>query len=97
MFATIVNIWRIDNVINGRSLRPNDAMIANGDEVYPLKRSSTDTTKRDILNRFVASVELFFFHWYQFGAITGPILGLRPTNERRRYKVTPSLIGWAQT
>ena len=30
--------------------------------------------------------------WY-----TGMILGLRPANERRRYKVTPSLIGWAQT
>ena len=25
------------------------------------------------------------------------ILGLRTANERRRYKVTPSLIGWAQT
>ena len=25
------------------------------------------------------------------------ILDLRPTIERRRYKVTPSLIGWAQT
>ena len=25
------------------------------------------------------------------------ILGLHPTNERRRYKVTPSHIGWAQT
>ena len=24
-------------------------------------------------------------------------LGLRPANERRRYKVTPSLIGWVQT
>ena len=24
-------------------------------------------------------------------------LGLRQANERRRYKVTPSLIGWAQT
>ena len=28
---------------------------------------------------------------------TGMILGLRPANERRRYKVTPSLIGWVQT
>ena len=27
----------------------------------------------------------------------GLILGLRPANERCRYKVTPSLIGWAQT
>ena len=26
----------------------------------------------------------------------GLILGLRPANERSRYKVTPSLIGWAQ-
>ena len=25
------------------------------------------------------------------------IVGLCPANERRRYKVTPSLIGWAQT
>ena len=25
------------------------------------------------------------------------ILGLRPASERRRYKVTPSLIGWAKT
>ena len=29
--------------------------------------------------------------------IAGLILGLRPTNERRRYVVTTSLIGWAQT
>ena len=28
---------------------------------------------------------------------TGLILGLRPANERCRYFVTPSLIGWAQT
>ena len=28
---------------------------------------------------------------------SGLILGLHPANERRRYKVTPSLIGWAQT
>ena len=27
----------------------------------------------------------------------GPILGLRPVNERRPYKVTASFIGWAQT
>ena len=23
--------------------------------------------------------------------------GLRPANERRRYKVTPSLVGWSPT
>ena len=30
-------------------------------------------------------------------SVTGLIQGLQPANERRRYKVTPSLIGWAQT
>ena len=29
--------------------------------------------------------------------IAGLILGLCPANERRHYRVTPSLIGWAQT
>ena len=27
---------------------------------------------------------------------TGMVLGLRPANERRRYFVTTSLIGWVQ-
>ena len=30
------------------------------------------------------------------GPISGLILGLHQANERRRYKVTLSLIGWAQ-
>ena len=30
-------------------------------------------------------------------ALSRLILGLRPANEGRRYKVMPSLIGWAQT
>ena len=29
--------------------------------------------------------------------ISGLILGLRPANKRRRYKVTPSLTGYTQT
>ena len=29
--------------------------------------------------------------------ITGLILGLRPANERRHYKWTPFILGWAQT
>ena len=29
--------------------------------------------------------------------ITGLILGMRIANERRRHKVAPFLIGWAQT
>ena len=30
-------------------------------------------------------------------SVPGLILGVRPANERRRYTVTPSLIGWVQT
>ena len=32
----------------------------------------------------------------QYDMMTGLILGLRPANERRRYFVTTSLIGWVQ-
>ena len=38
------------------------------------------------------NIALFFFHF-----CAGLILDLYPANERHRYKVTPSLIGWAQT
>ena len=34
---------------------------------------------------------------YIMDTVAGLILGLCQTNERRRYKVTPSLIGWAET
>ena len=41
--------------------------------------------------------------WWRFhdeisswSANSGLILGLHPANKKRRYKVTPSLIGWAQ-
>ena len=44
------------------------------------------------INLSLAPVYTPLYHMY-----TGLILGLRPANERRRYKVTPSLIGWAQT
>ena len=54
------------------------------------------------------SVRYMFWHsqwkprwWDQQGVKilqnTGLVLGLRPANGRRRYKVTPSLIGWGQT
>ena len=35
--------------------------------------------------------------WLFVNEIPGLILGLHPANERQCYKVTPSLIGWAQT
>ena len=34
---------------------------------------------------------------YSANNASGLILGLRPANERRRYKLIPSVIGWAQT
>ena len=37
---------------------------------------------------------IFLTRWI---GTTGLFLGLRLANERRRYKITPSLIGWAQT
>ena len=42
------------------------------------------------LDLYTASVAESLYH-------TGQILGMCPANERRRYKATPFLIGWAQT
>ena len=36
------------------------------------------------------------FSFFVIYSNSGLILGLRPANERRRYKVTPPLINWAQ-
>ena len=43
------------------------------------------------------SVMKMTFGRFWCGNTSGLNLGLRPANERRRYKITPSLIGWAQT
>ena len=43
-------------------------------------------------NKNFTIMKSFLLQW-----MSGLILGLRPANERRCYKVTPSLIGWAQT
>ena len=47
--------------------------------------------------RKICSQQKLLYIWGQFGSAPQLSLGLRPANERRRYKVTPSLIGWAQT
>ena len=43
-------------------------------------------------NSQIKGIFIMSLLWYN----TGLILGLHPANERRRYKVTPSLIGRAQ-
>ena len=40
---------------------------------------------------------IYIYIYFIDNTITGLILGLRLANERRRYEVTPSLIGWVQT
>ena len=46
--------------------------------------------------RKIIQVKCIFIR-FQLWSTTGLLLGLRPANERRRYKVTPSLICWAQS
>ena len=43
------------------------------------------------------SENIVFIDISAFLHTAGLILDLRPASERRHYKVTPSLIGWAQT
>ena len=44
----------------------------------------------------VLMIIVYIIHFFQLFT-SGMILGLHPASERRCYKVTPSLIGWAQT
>ena len=57
------------------------------DDVTPLEQKVSDDVSRHKQN--VAKEE--------DQVNTGPVLGLHPANKRRRYKVTPSLIGWVRT
>ena len=72
--------------------------------VYTCARRYRISTFCDIL----ISLVLLLYYRYAFntrfihiktsnGNTTGLILGLRPANERRRYFVATSLIGWVQT
>ena len=51
----------------------------------------------NIKAKFRPSYDIYFEAWLVSSYTPGLVLVLRPANERRRYKVTPSLIGWAHT
>ena len=61
------------------------------------KLCSTQGSRQLILKRrgYFKYMTNGFLQWNFISA--GLILGLHPANERQRYKVTPSLIDWAQT
>ena len=48
-------------------------------------------------NELNRAMVIFQLPAQEFNGYAGLILGLRPANEIRRYFVTTSLIGWAQT
>ena len=71
-------------------------------------KSSDETlpSSRAVSGKYFANMAMFFvsvyeLKWWKGGIIdtadAGLILGLHPANERRRYKVMRSLIGWVQT
>ena len=47
-----------------------------------------------IIKDYLEYLKVIF--WFQVDFISGLILSLHPANERRRYFITISLIGWAQ-
>ena len=60
--------------------------------IYDIKIDDINTCM--ILSSFFMSSG---FYCHNFEKYTGLILDLHWANERRHYKVTPSLNGWAQT
>ena len=55
--------------------------------------------------KLLTGIWLYWYHWLPLAAptmagsssSTGIILCMRPVNERRRYNITSSLIGWAHS
>ena len=47
--------------------------------------------------RLISELNKKLFRWLQYRWLTGIILCMPPANERRRYNVTSSLIGWVHT
>ena len=48
------------------------------------------------ISQVIANTSYSYHYWISFITVTGLILGLHPANERRRYFVMASLIGWVQ-
>ena len=63
------------------------------------KNTATSRQLAHPVNITQSNGKLHYDHIHKFGKSIAPglILSLHPANERRRYKVTPSPIGWAQT
>ena len=66
-------------------------VIDSGNGLSHDKRQAITCTHVDLLSMGHAMLSIVIY------INPGPILGLRPANERRRYFVTTSLIGYAQT
>ena len=58
---------------------------------YYVTHISRHTHKDNVQELSQGKIAFFFY------AIAELIICMPPANERRRYKVKPSLIGWAQT
>ena len=69
-------------------------------EKYLLQNSTSSSCSNDFKN-FLCTLVINLYLFCEMLAFlvqnAGLILGLPPANERRHYKVTLSLIGWAQT
>ena len=76
--------------------RPLGRLIFNMGIAIPGKTVFLIETAPRISSKIMENL-IEFDHLIFVDKLTWLILGLRPANERRRYKVTRSLIGWAQT
>ena len=90
--------WRFNcetllEVVEGQREHTKPAVntVPADDLVLPGSRTSADA----VITKFNSSVRDRHLNCEKYNSRL--IQGLRPANERRRYKVTPSLIGWAHT
>ena len=94
-------IFAILHVLTMKSPLQQSISLPQQFHIYNLAPAVFETTHHDgDHNPTVSTISVISSDWHSTAGshgYTGLILGLHPANERRCYKVTSSLIGWAQT
>ena len=90
-------IWINDGTLSIRIIGTYFSEMLIGISTFSLKKLHLKISSAQWRPGVLSRPQCFNTRCWEEECNAGLILGLRPANERRRYKVTPSLIGWART
>ena len=90
-------IWINDGILSIRTIGTYFSEMLIGISTFSLKKLHLKISSARWRPGVLSRPQCFNTRCWEEECNAWLILGLRPANERRRYKVTPSLIGWGRT